>query len=245
MWVGTTVVLSLLFLGLGYALRLMGAGSWVPSPAFWIHPASILSVCVVAALRRIERKMLENLPRRSEGAISGVEIRAARDGRLLHCFAEQSLRGLSLRKIDLQGACLWGEDLSGVDLSEARLEFAVLRAAILDDANLQHADLRSVTLEEAQLHGADLRGADLRGANLTKADLRGAIYDQTTRWPADFRPAESGCFRASEVQLNLPIPVTTELAPLRKLPLPCAIPGSAAPGHAVQTDYELSATENR
>lgn len=240
MWVGTTVTLALLFLGVGFALRFVGKGNWVLPPAFWIYPASMVSVCVVAALHRVEGKMLENLPRRSQGDIPGVEIRSARHGRLLRSFAEQSLCGLSLRGINLEGACLWGEDLSGVDLSEARLEFAVLRAAILDEANLRHADLRNVILEGARLHRADLRGANLRGANLTKADLQGAIYDRTTRWPTDFRPDEAGCVRLVGVSSDLPIPAPMEPGSARELPVPSATSRARASEREVQPGNELT-----
>lgn len=59
-------------------------------------------------------------------------------------------------------------------------------------------DLHDANLRNALLIGADLRGAildraDLRGANLFAAQIRGTsfkrvLFDETTIWPAGFRP---------------------------------------------------------
>jgi hypothetical protein len=42
------------------------------------------------------------------------------------------------------------------------------------------------------LRSATLRGADLDGCRLDRASLEGAIYDQETRWPANFDTHERG-----------------------------------------------------
>jgi uncharacterized protein YjbI with pentapeptide repeats len=94
------------------------------------------------------------------------------------------------------------------DLYEARMDGLELNhvpfgGADLTDANLQRAFLRGADLREARLAGADLRRARLTGAtlcraDLVEADLRGAIYDDQTRWPPGFDADERGARRESE-----------------------------------------------
>ncbi|MCF2971308.1 pentapeptide repeat-containing protein [Synechococcus sp. Nb3U1] len=111
------------------------------------------------------------------------------------------------QKANLSGAYVGGSDLEGIDLSLANLYGSYfpgsnLRGAYLESANLQRSIFQGANLERARLKGADLRQTDLRGANLIGADLRdihieetfwsGAIYDQTTLFPADFNPEQLG-----------------------------------------------------
>lgn len=63
----------------------------------------------------------------------------------------------------------------------------------LTQVDLRGANLRNALLIGADLRCADLRGADLRGTNLFSAQLwgtylKGCIFDETTTWPAGFRP---------------------------------------------------------
>ncbi|MCJ2543881.1 pentapeptide repeat-containing protein [Thermostichus vulcanus] len=111
------------------------------------------------------------------------------------------------QKANLSGAYVGGSDLEGIDLSLANLYGAYfpgsnLRGAYLESANLQRSIFQGANLERARLKGADLRQTDLRGANLIGADLRetnieetfwsGAVYDQTTLFPANFNPEKLG-----------------------------------------------------
>ncbi len=114
-----------------------------------------------------------------------------------------NLRGANLHKAYLSEADLRGADLRETDLRETYLKGADLRLAYLQGAKIdwktefdakwrlvwqilnQHDvpfDLRNQNLQEA-----NLIGADLRNLNLTGVDLRGAIYDETTLWPAGFK----------------------------------------------------------
>jgi uncharacterized protein YjbI with pentapeptide repeats len=78
----------------------------------------------------------------------------------------------------------------------------VRREAWLNQWRMRGADFSGLTLTawhfyRADLRGANFRGAALRGCNLRDsklehADLRGAIYDRDTRWPADFDPRARG-----------------------------------------------------
>jgi uncharacterized protein YjbI with pentapeptide repeats len=68
----------------------------------------------------------------------------------------------------------------------------------MSDADLRGALLVYAQLSDVSLHGTDLRGTDLRctqleGAqHLEHADLRGAVADTKTRWPAGFDAAAAG-----------------------------------------------------
>lgn len=98
---------------------------------------------------------------------------------------------------------LFDTDLRGAFLVGANLQAALLGGVYLQGASLRDADLRGAFLVYAQLsdvslHGTDLRGADLRCArlegarHLEHADLRGAVADSKTRWPAGFDAAAAG-----------------------------------------------------
>jgi hypothetical protein len=69
----------------------------------------------------------------------------------------------------------------------------ILRAdEMLKDVKGPHPTTHWLPLAGADLSGADLRGQDLFGADLRGAKLDGAIYNDDTRWPADFDPDQHG-----------------------------------------------------
>lgn len=86
---------------------------------------------------------------------------------------------------DMAGVNLAGADLVGVDLSRKDLTMANL-----SEADLRQADLTMSFLGMTNLSRADLRGADLRGAKLLQTNLAGVKYDDKTKWPEGFNPAE-------------------------------------------------------
>src|SRR2546423_968286 len=61
--------------------------------------------------------------------------------------------------------------------------FVAGRPLNMEGADLRGADLRGKNLARARLMGANLSGADLASAN-----LRRARYDDSTLWPAGFKP---------------------------------------------------------
>lgn len=73
--------------------------------------------------------------------------------------------------------------LAGADLTWAQLRKGHLRRADLRDATVVEADVR-----EADLREADLRGTDFTDSAMDGADLRGALWDESTKWPAGLRP---------------------------------------------------------
>ncbi|MCH9055557.1 IMS domain-containing protein [Synechococcus sp. PCC 6716] len=87
---------------------------------------------------------------------------------------------------------IYDEDLSHINLQNAKL----IRA-IFVGLNLSKANLAGATLNGAQLRYVDLTDADLRGTDFTKAsfqdvDVKGAIYNQKTRFPRGFNPEQAG-----------------------------------------------------
>lgn len=125
-----------------------------------------------------------------------------------HALGGAVLRRFLGNRIDLCDADLAGSDLYSADLTCARLlradlSRACLYGAALAGADLQNADLRECDLYRADLRQADLRGANLSGANLERAsladaDLRGAAFDDATRFPQGFQPDEHALGRIED-----------------------------------------------
>jgi uncharacterized protein YjbI with pentapeptide repeats len=100
---------------------------------------------------------------------------------------------LQLFDTDLRGAFLVGANLQAALLGGVHLQGSSLRDADLRGAFLVYAQLSDVSLHGTDLRGADLRSAQLEGArHLEHADLRGAVVDAKTRWPAGFDAAGAG-----------------------------------------------------
>lgn len=118
-----------------------------------------------------------------------------------------NLSGSNLAQINLDGSNLIEVNCTDCNLERASLEQAYLglsnfqscclngvnlREANLEEANLSQANLANADLTRANLTRANLRGANLQGANLEDTCLKGAIYDSTTRFDANFVPQSTG-----------------------------------------------------
>lgn len=135
----------------------------------------------------------------------------------------KDLSGLKLRGVDLSGVKFDQMDLSATNLREANLSQAKFTGVSLEQsnlsranlsgsylyntglkgasmlyANLSGAELRAVDLEYTNLIQAVLSGADLRYAKLRYAVLRGAEYDDKTKWPEGFDPEAAGAIKKQE-----------------------------------------------
>lgn len=62
--------------------------------------------------------------------------------------------------------------------------------------NLNWQTVSIINLRDHDLRNALLIGADLSRCDLTGADLRGAQYNQETRWPRGFDPIAAGMVRS-------------------------------------------------
>ena len=112
-----------------------------------------------------------------------------------------SLNGADLRDADLQGTAMELVSLFSVDLRGANLRRARLgcqdcnRVSFLVNSNLNGADLRGAHFGNSFINAtafdkADLRGADLAATRGLPTSLRGALYDDSTRWPEQIDPRE-------------------------------------------------------
>ncbi len=99
---------------------------------------------------------------------------------------------LWLEKADFSEADLFDVDLNGAELGEANFTRADLSSANLTGAFLFGANMTGANMTGADLSEADLRGADLSEVNLTKAILKGAKYNEDTKWPEDIYPESLG-----------------------------------------------------
>lgn len=99
----------------------------------------------------------------------------------------------NLRKANLQGA-----KLVRASLKNAQLDEAILNKADLTQSNLVRASCKRASLYETILYGAklsnsnlcesDLRKTVLLETSLDSVTLRGAYYDEDTKFPALFNP---------------------------------------------------------
>ena len=138
------------------------------------------------------------------------------------------LKGANLTEANLENVNLRGADLRDANLTEANLENANLKVADLRDAklirvnlrgvDLTEADLRKASLTGANLSGADLRGCRIRGSNFADVDfrntnltgtktqltgvstLRGAIYNDETKFPEGFNPKFSQMIHEDDIK---------------------------------------------
>jgi hypothetical protein len=129
---------------------------------------------------------------------AGIADGRGRSWRLDELKPGVTLNGADLRGADWYGVCLRGVRFRNCDLSRANLA----------DADLRGVDLASSRLTEANLCGADLEGARLQSWGLLwflrdLADLRGAVYDSGTRWPAGFDPGVHGARPDTVIEIPL------------------------------------------
>jgi hypothetical protein len=139
-----------------------------------------MPVDVQAAMRVIARRN----PRQDAGRLGlrGADLRGMELGFGEVHFSHADLSETNLARISL----------IATDLSHATLAGATLVYTKLELVNLRRASLASADLARATLLNCFLNGADLSGASLTGLDLSGAMYDDETRWPEGFDPAEHG-----------------------------------------------------
>lgn len=107
-------------------------------------------------------------------------------------LAGANLQGIDLTKAEMQGAILKGANLTGALLAESKMAKTDLEGAILTGAFLWSADLANAKLINANLQEADLRDTDLTEASLQGANFKGAKYNNSTKFPNQFNPAEEG-----------------------------------------------------
>ncbi|WP_218079591.1 pentapeptide repeat-containing protein [Anthocerotibacter panamensis] len=96
---------------------------------------------------------------------------------------------------NLEGAILEGAAGKTPSLERANLKGTNLKNTYLGGAVLYEVDLRGAYMWKTYLGGASLQCANLLGTNLENADLRGAEYDDNTRFPPGFDPVKAGTIK--------------------------------------------------
>lgn len=113
-------------------------------------------------------------------------------------FAGQTFRKKYFWKANLVEANLVGAVFERFSFKDAQLQEATFTDGNFDEANLRRANLsgarfQNVDFYKTNLTKAKLFGADFRGAGyLHDANLRGAVYDAHSQFPADFDPQAAG-----------------------------------------------------
>jgi uncharacterized protein YjbI with pentapeptide repeats len=110
-----------------------------------------------------------------------------------------------LQGLDLTGANLYWASLGDADLSFANLSSADLRGATLGRAICRSTNFRGANLGRDNLGGRTiLRGAELSTAELSDAILDGAVYDDSTKFPPRFDPAQRGMVHVDDLPAGDP-----------------------------------------
>ncbi|MFM6611010.1 MAG: pentapeptide repeat-containing protein [Dolichospermum sp.] len=115
-------------------------------------------------------------------------------------LTEANLENANLKRADLRDAKLIRANLRGVDLTEADL-----RKARLTGANLSGADLRGCRIRGSNFADVDFRNTNLTGTK-TKltgvSTLRGAIYNDETKFPEGFNPKFSQMIHEADIKIK-------------------------------------------
>ena len=124
-------------------------------------------------------------------------------------LSSANLSGAGLVGVKLQNASLYNANLSDAWIEGADLRFADLRNASLDNvgisvSNMAFADLSGTSLTGALFLNTYLVGANLQSETLFAADLRSAIYNDQTLFPADFDPVAAGMIIGDTTFVPLP-----------------------------------------
>ncbi|QEI43990.1 Secreted effector protein PipB2 [Dolichospermum sp. UHCC 0315A] len=112
-------------------------------------------------------------------------------------LTEANLENANLSRADLRGA-----DLTEANLTEANLENANLSRADLTGANLRGSNLTRCRIRDANFSKVDFRNTDLSNTKtkLTGANLRGAYYNNETKFPEEFDPKTAKMKNEADIQ---------------------------------------------
>ena len=124
-------------------------------------------------------------------------------------FAEQrvqfefsKLRYLDLNNVKFNNCSLKRADLKAShfensEFKNTNLTRAYARECKFNNCNFHNAKMKQINLSETRLKNCDFRNADLRGGILTfttmeNCNFNGALYDQLTIFPENFKPDANG-----------------------------------------------------
>jgi hypothetical protein len=180
-------------------------------------------------------------------------------------FVNASLAKANFQGADLTSASFSQAKAAGADFRAAIFKATGLQSANFSGANFQDTDLGNSSFQNSNLAGANLRGAkgigDVQKADLRGADLRGAVFtctayymegcrlkgakfDQNTKWPAGFDFAASGAMEDKGTDDDVPAKPETKTGskpatPRSSIPAePKSTNAKTEPGKAPKLDGE-------
>ena len=92
--------------------------------------------------------------------------------------------------LHLTGPRFTGQRIEAQSFREANLENADFRFSRLHIIDFHGANLKGSDLSHSELTAVDLTGADLSNANLSNIKFYDCWYDDTTKFPLGFNPAD-------------------------------------------------------
>ena len=112
------------------------------------------------------------------------------------CWEGIDLFGAQLNGANFRDAVLYWGSFVAAQLNDANFENANLQGAVLVEASCVRANFRSANLGRDNLGGSSqLQGADLTAAILEGTRLKGAEYDERTKFPKGFDPKSHGMIK--------------------------------------------------
>lgn len=180
--------------GEGFDPVRQGAGKrtklWCPLEIGQIYIPPKLDDNVVEIEREGEPNLI--VPQLKGGVHEGVDWHRA----LLRNF---DLRNTTFNRMGFRGIYADGADFRGSRFTETNFINAHLDGANFAGATLDRCCLIFAMMAATDLRGTDLSTCDFTGAPLgappdteTHIDLRGALYNDQTRWPQGFEPSSFG-----------------------------------------------------
>jgi uncharacterized protein YjbI with pentapeptide repeats len=130
------------------------------------------------------------------------------------------LDGATINYCHFDGVSLCSSDLRRITANNSSLKNSHIQCAYFQESklykiNFSNSDLSYSDFTGANLTGSNLTGASLQGANFESVDLelvemKGAFYDDETKFPEGFDPYKNGLIKQNyplmESMLNSPLP---------------------------------------
>jgi len=130
--------------------------------------------------------------------LSGAKLQKAQLGHLdfqaanfeKACLTDADFDYSSLAEVNFQGSNLKGAHLRRTKCQSCTFQEAALAKSDLSSSNFRKADFNKADLQEADLSYADVGGADFTEADLTGVNFEYTRFDEHTKFPKGFKPAE-------------------------------------------------------
>jgi uncharacterized protein YjbI with pentapeptide repeats len=130
----------------------------------------------------------------SDARITGTNFDGA-DMRLVKLETNNFVYETIFNRADLSRSTLTGTRFMSADFIGAKLIKANLQNSSVQYGNLSGADLSQANLRNCEFYKCNLRGANFKDAILKATSFKASEYDDTTIWPANFKPERRGAIK--------------------------------------------------